>query len=189
MYHDTVSLSVSSRLSCVLCFSVCTRASLVLFGLSNTRLSLPIFSLKILCRKCSMQKRVNWKATRITSGTAYSGEVRSSLCCCRPGGNLALFPVLSTRLEIWNSRAMYLDLSRGMKVNEFADLITSEFVSEYPEENPDIVWSGGKHLETHEYINEPLDQVEPDSCFQSSDEGPSLFFLLCVELELELNCR
>ena len=33
-----------------------------------------------------------------------------------------LFPVLSTRLETWNSRGMYMDLSRGMKVNEFADL-------------------------------------------------------------------
>ena len=59
-----------------------------------------------------------------------------------------------------------------MTVNEFADLTTSEFVSENPEENPNIVWSGRKHLETREYINEPLDQVKPDSCFQSSDEGP-----------------
>ena len=83
---------------------------------------------------------------------------------------------------------MYMDLSRGMKVNEFADLTTSEFVSEYPEENPNIVWSGRKHLETHEYINEPLDQVKLDSCFQSSDEGPSLLFFLC-RLESELNCR
>ena len=63
------------------------------------------------------------------------------------------------------------------------DLTTSEFVSEYYEENPNIVWSGRKQLETHEYINEPLDQVKPDSCFQSSDEGPSLFFFwLCVDL-------
>ena len=31
MYHDTVSLSVSSPLSCALCFCGCTRASLVLF--------------------------------------------------------------------------------------------------------------------------------------------------------------
>ena len=42
-----------------------------------------------------------------------------------------LFSLLSTRLETWNSRGMYMDLSRGMKVNEFADLTTSEFVSEY----------------------------------------------------------
>ena len=71
---------------------------------------------------------------------------------------------------------MCKDLSRGMKVNEFADLATSEFVSEYHEENPNIVWGGRKHLETFEYINVPLDQVKPDSCFQSSDAGPSLFF-------------
>ena len=37
---------------------------------------------------------------------------------------------------------MYMDISRGMKVNEFTDLTTSEFVSECPEENPSIVeWS------------------------------------------------
>ena len=70
-----------------------------------------------------------------------------------------------------------------MKVNEFAGLTTREFVSEYNEENPNIVWSGRKHLETHEYINEPLDQVNSDSCFESSDEGPSLlFFFLFVDL-------
>ena len=85
---------------------------------------------------------------------------------------------------------MCKDLSRGMKVNEFADLTTSEFVSEYPEENPNIVWSGRKHLETHEYINEPLDRVKPDGCFQSSDEGPSMFFSFSVcRLESELNFR
>ena len=66
---------------------------------------------------------------------------------------------------------MYLDLSRGMNVNEFADLRTSEFVSEYAEEKPNIVWSG------REYFDEQL-----DSCFQSSDEGPSLFFFGCVDL-------
>ena len=82
-----------------------------------------------------------------------------------------LFSLLSTRLETWNSRGMYMDLSRGIKVNEFADLTTSEFLSEFSEEKPNIVWSGRKHLETHEYINEPLDQVKPDSCFQSSVEG------------------
>ena len=80
---------------------------------------------------------------------------------------------------------MCKDLSRGMKVNEVADLTNSEFVYEYLEENPNIVWSGRKHLETHEYINEPLHQVKHDSCFQSSDEGPSFF--LCG-LESELNC-
>ena len=29
----------------------------------------------------------------------------------------------------WKVSSAYLDLSRGMKVNEFADLTTSEFVS------------------------------------------------------------
>ena len=33
-----------------------------------------------------------------------------------------------------------------MKVNEFADLTTTGFVSEYPEENPNIMWSGRKQL-------------------------------------------
>ena len=61
-----------------------------------------------------------------------------------------LFSLLSTRLEAWNSRGMYMDLSRGLKVNEFADFTASEFVSEYTEEKPNIVWSGRKHLETHE---------------------------------------
>ena len=50
-----------------------------------------------------------------------------------------LLPVLSTKLEIWNYCSMCKDLSRGVKVNEFADLTTSEFVSEYPEENPNVV--------------------------------------------------
>ena len=37
---------------------------------------------------------------------------------------------------------MYMGLSRGMKVNEFADSTSSEFVSEYTEEIPNIVeWS------------------------------------------------
>ena len=67
--------------------------------------------------------------------------------------------LLSTKLEIWNSRGMRKDLSRGVKVNEFADLTTSEFEPEHPEENTNIVWSGRKHLKTHENINEPLDQV------------------------------
>ena len=84
-----------------------------------------------------------------------------------------LFSLLSTRLETWNSHGLYMDLSRGTKENEFAVLTSSEFV---PEEKPNIVWSGRKDLETLEYINEPLDQVKPDSCLQSSDAG----LFLCV---------
>ena len=98
-----------------------------------------------------------------------------------------LFTLLSTRLETWNSRGMYMDLSRGMNVNEFADLTTSEFVSEYTGEKPNILWCGRKHLEAHEYINEPLDQVKSDSCFRSSDEGPSFLFLCGLEIRAELS--
>ena len=90
--------------------------------------------------------------------------------------------MLTTKLEIWNSRRMHVDLSRGMKLDEFADLTTSEFVSGYPKENPDIVLSGRKHLETHEYINEPLDQVNLTVAFSQLMKVPSLFFLLCVDL-------
>ena len=184
MYHDTVSLSVSSRLSCVLCFCGCKRASLVLFGLSNTRVSPDVFSQDSLsksvqCRNESIGRHPLSRVVQRTLGK-YA-EVRSSLCWCRPGGNLALFPVLRTRLEIWYSRGMYLDLSRGMKVNEFADLTTSEFVSEYLEENPNFVWSGRKHLETHEYINEPV-------AFSQVMKVPPCFFVVC-RLESELNCR
>ena len=168
MYHDTVSLSVSSRLSfCVRCFCCCTRASLVLFGLSNTRVSPDTFS------QDSLSEVFNVETSQLEGISCH--EWYSVLL-----GSTQLSQLVSTRLEIRNSHGMHMDLSRGMKVNEFADLTTSEFVSEYSEENSNIVWSGRKHLETHEYINEPLDQVKPDSCFQSSDEGPSLFF--CVDL-------
>ena len=30
----------------------------------------------------------------------------------------------------------------------------------------------------NEYVDGPLDQVKPGSCFQSSDEGPSLLFFV-----------
>ena len=49
-----------------------------------------------------------------------------------------MFPWLPTRLETWNSHVVYLDLSGGMKVNESADLTTSEFVFEYIEDKPNI---------------------------------------------------
>ena len=110
-----------------------------------------MFHLEFHCRKCPMQKRVNWKQ-----------QVN------------------------WKVSSAYLDLSRGMKLNEFADLTTSEFVSECTEYNSNIVWRGRKHLGTHEYLDKPLDQVKLGNCFQSSDEGPS--FLLCCGRESELNC-
>ena len=111
MNHDTVSLSVSSRLSSVLCFCGCTRASLVLFGLSNTRVSPDAFS------QDSLSKVFNVETSQLEGNPCHEwysvllGSTQLSLCWCRPGGDLALFPVLSTRLEIWNSRGMYMDLS------------------------------------------------------------------------------
>ena len=57
----------------------------------RTHVSLPMFHLKIHCRKCPLWKRVNWKASRVTKGAAYSWEVRSSICWCRPGWELGSF--------------------------------------------------------------------------------------------------
>ena len=118
-YHDTANLSVSSRLSCVLCFCGCTRASLVLFGLSNTRVSLDAFSQDSLSKvfnvdTCQLEGIPCHEWYRVLLGSTQLSLLVSTL-----------LPVLSTRLEIWYSRGMYLDLSRGMKVNEFADLTVS----------------------------------------------------------------
>ena len=94
-------LVVSSRVL-AFCVSVAARAlHCVCFGLSNTRV--PMFHLKVHCRKCPMQKQVNWKASRFTSGTAYSCEVRSSVVADQ-AGNLALSLVAEQGLETWNSR-------------------------------------------------------------------------------------
>ena len=134
----------------------------MLFGLSNTRVSPDAFSQDLLSKVFNEENESIGRhpVSRVVQRT------------------LGTYAALSVGVDstsrvidqvVWNSRGMYMDLSRGMKVNEFADLTISEFVPEYPEENPNIVWSGRKHLETHEYINEPLDQVKPDSCFQSSD--------------------
>ena len=76
----------------------------------------------------------------------------------------------------WKLSTAYLDFFRGTKVNEFADLTTSDIVSEYAGYEPNIMWSGRKHLGTHEYVDEPLDQVKPCNCFQLSDERPSFSF-------------
>ena len=60
-----------------------------------------MFSLEIHCRKVSnaeasqLKERVNWKASRATSGAAYFCEVR----IFEPG-----YLVLLTRLATWNSR-------------------------------------------------------------------------------------
>ena len=92
MYHGIVSLVVSSRVP-AFCFSVVARAFLlVVWSFEHTCLSRRLY-LKIHCRKCPMQKRVNWKASRVTSGTANSGEVRSSVGVDQVG-NLALSCVM-----------------------------------------------------------------------------------------------
>ena len=149
------------------------RTFFVLFGYSNTRVSPDVSSLGSLSKMSNVETS---QLEGIPCHEWYSvllGSTQLSLMVLTRLGTW-FFPLLPTRLETGNSRVVYLDLSRGMKVNEFADLTTSEFVSEYTEDKPNIVWSGRKHLETHEYVDEPLDQVKPDSCFQSSDEGPSL---------------
>ena len=165
MYHDIVSFSPVCLAFCV---SAVARALLLtLFGLSNTRVSPDALS------QDSLSKAFNVETSQLEGIPCHEwysvllGSTQLSLLVS------TLFPVLSTRLEVWNSRGMCKDLSRGMKVDEFAGLTTSEFVSEYPEEN--IVWSGRKHLDTHEYINEPLDQVKLDSCFQSLMKVLSFF--------------
>ena len=141
MHHDSVSLVVSSRFL-AFCVSAVARALPCVCLVTRTHVSLPMFYLKFHCRKCPMQKRVNWKQ-----------QVN------------------------WKVSSAYLNFSRGMKVNEFADLIATEFVSEYTEYTSNIVWNGRKHLGTREDIDEPLDQVKLGNCFQSCDEGPSFFLL------------
>ena len=188
MYHDTVSLAVSSRFFLRSVFlRLHARFLCVLFGHSNTRVYPDVSS------QGSLSKVSNVETSQLEGIPCHEwysvlfGCTQLSLLVSTRLGTW-LFPVLPTRLETWISRVVHLELSRGMKVNEFADLTSSELVSEYIEDKPNIVWSGRKHLETHEYVDEPLDQVKPDSCFHSSDEGPSLLFFLC-RLESELNCR
>merc|ERR1712136_645191 len=68
----------------------------------------------------------------------------------------------SARFQIFKGHADFIhttnaqNLSYRLKVNEFADLTTSEFVSQYIVYKPNNVWSGLKHLGTHEYVGEPL---------------------------------
>ena len=44
------------------------------------------------------------------------------------------------------------NLSYSLKVNEFAALTISEFVSQYNGYKPNNVWSGLKHLRAHEHV-------------------------------------
>ena len=73
MYHDTVSLSVSSRLSCAQCFCGCTRASLVLFWfLEHTCLSrcfLSRFTVEsVRCRNESIGRHPVSRVVQLTLG-------------------------------------------------------------------------------------------------------------------------
>ena len=111
----------------------------MLFGLSNTLVSPDVLpqdsqSKVFNCRNESIGRHPVSRVEQRTLGkyAALSGVDQVGTW---------LFSLLSTKLETWNSRGMYMDLSRGMKVNEFADLTTSEFVSKYTEEKPNIVWS------------------------------------------------
>ena len=185
MYHDTVSLAVSLRFflrSVFLRLHARFSVSLVCVGDPDANVFHEVLS------QDAQSKVFNVETSQLEGIPCHEwynvllGSTQLSLLVSTRLGTW-FFPLLPTKLETWNSRVVYPDLSRGMKVNEFADLTTSDFVSEYSEDKPNIVWGGRKHLETHEYVDEPLDQVEPDSCFQSSDEGPSLLFFV------SLNCR
>ena len=94
------------------------------------------------------------------------------------------FPEVLSRDPLSKSVQWRRESTGRYPVNEFADLTTSEFVSEYTGYKPNIVWSGRKQLGTHEYVDEPLDQMKPGTCFQLNDEGPSSFF---SRLESELS--
>ena len=132
MYHDTVSPAVSSR------FFLCS-----VFLRLNARFFC-VWSFEHTClSRCFV---LRFTVESVQCGNESSGRHPVSLLVSTKLGTW-FFPSLSTRLETWNSRGMYMDLSRGMKVNEFADL------------------------------NHSISQVKPDSCFQSSDEGPLCCFV------------
>ena len=81
LYHDAVFIgvvfpcsAVARALLCVSCLCWCSKQTCYL----------PVYSLEIHCRKVSnveasqWEERVNWKASRATSGAAYFCEVRIS---------------------------------------------------------------------------------------------------------------
>jgi len=86
-----------------------------------------------------------WDQFRTTYGKVYNGITDES-----------------TRFEIFKGHVDFIystnarNLSFSLKVTEFADLQNSEFVSQYTGFKPNNVWSGLKHLGTHEYVGEPL---------------------------------
>ena len=104
----------------------------MLFGLSNTRVSPDVFISRftvesVQCRNESIGRHPVSRVVQRTLGKYAALSVGVDQV------GTWLFSLLSTRLETWNSRGMYMELSRGMKVKEFADLTTSEFVSEFSE--------------------------------------------------------
>ena len=156
----------------------------VLFGHSDTRVSPDVSSQGSLSKVSYVEaSQLEARVVQRTLGKYAAPPVGVDQV-----GNLVLSLVLPTRLETWKSRVVYLDLF-SLSWKEFPHLTTSEFVSEYTGYEPNIVWSGRKHLETHGYVDEPLDQVEPGSCFQSSDEGPSLMLFFVAELWVILRCH
>jgi len=86
-----------------------------------------------------------WDQFRTTYGKVYNGITDES-----------------TRFEIFKGHVDFIystnarNLSFSLKVTEFADLQNSEFVSQYTGFKPNNVWSGLKHLGTHEYVGQPL---------------------------------
>ena len=115
-----------------LCVHAVARALPCCFGLPNTRVSQCFLSrftvASVHCRNESIGRR---PVSRVVQRTlekyvALSVGVDSLSRVINQIGNLKLYvqgPLL------WYA---------------------SEFMSEYPEENPNIVWSGWKHLETYE---------------------------------------
>ena len=117
-YHDTVLNGGVFPCSCVLCFCGCTRVSLCLFwSFEHTCLSPDVSSQGSLSKVSNAEASQLEGTHRVTSGTAYSCEVRSSVCWCRPGWELGSFSccrpgwkpgilVLRTRLGTWSSRGV-----------------------------------------------------------------------------------
>ena len=124
-------ITILGRLWClpVLYFRGCTRVSPCSFW-SFEHTSLSLFYLKIHCRRCPSQKRVNWRASRVTSGAAYSCEV----CCCRPGwepGSLSCGPPGGT----WRLSSVELSRVFGRRQVNCRNLVFLFFpvLSSFPE--------------------------------------------------------
>ena len=108
VYHDTVSLSF--RLTCILCFCGCTHTSLVLFGLSNTLVSPDAFSQDPLSKAfnvetsqlegipCHEWYSVLWGRYAAPSVDVHQVGTWLSFACYRPGWKSGILAVC-----IWTS--------------------------------------------------------------------------------------